>query len=109
VPADKVQVLDGTKGGIHALYLLGIHQPTRFVYDMYFYHDIDTPLVQGLRRELIEQLRRDLPRLIVQFDTTWVQPRGFNKLESFPELAALLSEHYRADTSEQGFTIYVAR
>jgi hypothetical protein len=106
---DEVQVLDGTRGGIHALYLLGIHQPTRFVYDIHFYHDVEDPLIRSLRSEFLEAMSRDLPRLVVQFDYTWVHPGGFSKRESFPELAGLLDEHYRADTSRHGYTIYVRK
>lgn len=105
----QVQVLDATAGGIHALYLLKIHEPTRFVYDMHFYHDMDRPVIQELRRELVGEMEKKPPKLVVLFKDTWVQPKGFSKLKSFPELAALLEANYKSDKSHYDYTIYVAR
>ena len=42
-PAPTVQVLDTTSGGIHALLRLGLRQPTRFIYDFHFFHDVGRP------------------------------------------------------------------
>jgi hypothetical protein len=106
---DEVQVLDAAAGGIHALYLLKIPEPTRFVYDMHFYHDVDRPIIQELRREFIEEMEENPPKLVVLFKDTWVQPMGFSKLKSFPELAALLAASYRSDKSRYNYTIYAAK
>src|SRR5207247_6714835 len=36
---DRVQVLDTTGGGVHALLRLSVVEPTRFLYDFHFFHD----------------------------------------------------------------------
>src|SRR5438552_4051282 len=55
-PGDTVQVLDTTEGGLHALFRLGVREPTRFLYDFHFFHDENTPVVRALRAELIRDL-----------------------------------------------------
>src|SRR5262249_39347966 len=40
-PGDTVQVMDTTEGGIQTLLYLKVREPTRFVYDFHFYHDLD--------------------------------------------------------------------
>src|SRR5206468_3713399 len=37
-PGDTVQVLDVADGGLHALLRLRVRQPTRFLYDVFFFH-----------------------------------------------------------------------
>src|SRR5262249_35393991 len=67
-PGDTVQILDTTEGGIHALFRLGVRQPTRFLYDFHFFHDEGTAVVQALREELIRRLDRHPPRVIGLFE-----------------------------------------
>jgi hypothetical protein len=103
-----VQVLDVTDGGIHALYLLGARQPTRFLYDFHFYHHVAHPYVRGLRAELLEGLRRRPPAAVVLFRQGW--PQGDERrIQEFPELAAWLAAGYRPAGQGDGFWIYAAR
>lgn len=103
-----VQVLDTTDGGVHALYLLGARQPTRFLYDFHFYHDVEHPYVQRLRAELLEGLRRQPPAAIVLFERGW--PSGdYGRLQTFPALATWLDAHYRLARDGDAYRIYATR
>jgi hypothetical protein len=105
---DTVQVLDTTDGGLHALLRLRLRQPTRFVYDFHFFHDTATPVVRALRAELIRDLRAHPPRAIVVFERGW--PRGgYERLETFPELNALLREAYREAARGDGYVVHARR
>jgi hypothetical protein len=101
-----VQVLDTTEGGIHALYRLGARQPTRFLYDFHFYHDVDHPYVRRLRGELLEGLRARPPGAVVLFETGWPSG-GYERLDAFPELARWLRHGYRLRDEGDGYRLYV--
>jgi hypothetical protein len=109
VPAGAtVQVLDTTDGGVHALYLLRLRQPTRFLYDFHFYHDVEHPFVRRLRAELLAGLRARPPAAVVLFERGW--PGGDSgRLRQFPELATWLEAGYRVATDGDGFRVYAAR
>jgi hypothetical protein len=91
-PGDTVQVLDTTAGGIHALLVLGVREPTRFVYDFHFFHDMHHPVIRALRAELIRGLDAHPPRLIVVFEHGWPSG-GWERLDGFPELGERLARY----------------
>jgi hypothetical protein len=105
---ERIQVLDTTEGGLHALLRLRAVQPTRFLYDFHFFHDAGTPVVQALRRELVGGLVACPPRFIVLFGRGW-PAGGYERVEAFPELARLLATRYRLDRDADGFRIYAKR
>jgi hypothetical protein len=106
-PGERVQVLDTTEGGIHALLRLGVRQPTRFIYDFHFFHDTDRPVIQALRGELIRELDAHPPALIVVFERGW--PRGgYERIDAFPELAARLAR-YDLVQAGPGYRIHAQR
>lgn len=107
-PGDVVQVLDTTDGGIHALLRLRVAQPTRFLYDFHFFHDIETPMVRELRRELVRGLERRPPRCVVVFVGGW-PTGGWERFGSFPELERLLADRYREAGRGDGYIIYAQR
>jgi hypothetical protein len=101
-------VLDTNDGGIHALLLLGARQPTRFLYDFHFYHDVDHPYVARLRQELLQDLRAAPPAAVVLFRRGW--PHGdYDRLAAFPALEAWLRGGYRQSAEGDGFRIYARR
>jgi hypothetical protein len=103
-----VQVLDTTDGGVHALLRAGARQPTRFLYDFHFHHDVEHPYVRALRAELVAGLRAHPPAAVVLFRNGW--PRGgFERLEGFPELAAWLGAGYRLAEATEGYRLYLAQ
>lgn len=107
-PDDRVQALDTSEGGLHALLRLEARSPTRFLYDFHFFHDVDTPVVRALRRELVEGLVAHPPRFVVLFARGW-PAGGYERVEAFPELARLLATRYRLDREADGFRVYAKR
>ena len=83
-----VQVLDTTEGGIHALFRLRAREPSRFLYDFHFHHDVSHPYVRRLRAELMGALRLRPPAAVVVFVPGW-PGGGYERLAAFPELASL--------------------
>jgi hypothetical protein len=105
---DRVQVLDTTEGGVHALLRLRVVQPTRFLYDFQFFHDVDAPEIRKLRAEFLRELDAHRPRFIVVFERGW--PSGtYERIERFPELASELTRAYAAVQSREGYVIFAKR
>ncbi len=100
-----VQVLDTAQGGIHALYLLGARQPTRFLYDFHFYHDVDHAYVRRLRKEMLDGLRSRPPAAVLVYESGWTGA-GYRRLDRFPELAQWLASVYRLADEGPGYRIY---
>ena len=107
-PGDTVQVLDTTEGGLHALFRLGVREPTRFLYDFHFFHDENTPVVRALRAELIRDLNARPPRVVVVFERGW-PAGGYERVERFPALAARLRERYEPALTRPGYRLYAKR
>jgi hypothetical protein len=103
-----VQVLDTAEGGVHALLRLGAHQPSRFLYDFSFYHDVDHPYVARLRAELMDALRAHPPAAVVVMEHGW-PAGGYERLGTFPDLVHWLSDGYRLSEEGDGYRLYVAR
>jgi hypothetical protein len=103
-----VQVLDTTEGGIHALLRLRARQPSRFLYDFHFHHDVDHPYVGRLRAELMDALRTRPPAAIVLFEQGW-PVGGYERLAGFPELERWLVEEYRIAEESDGYRLYAGR
>lgn len=103
---DTIQILDTAEGGIHALLRLGRHLPTRFIYDFHFYHDIPSPIIQGLRHEFIQELQNNPPHSMVLFHFHWLPPFDESRLNSFPELTDLLKNRYPKRQKRDDYTIY---
>jgi hypothetical protein len=126
-PGQLVQVLDTTDGGIHALLRGHRVQPTRFLYDFHFFHHVDAPAIQRLRRELIAGLADRRPAFVVALRGEWLAggyaradrfdalaadvgpPPPDDPYRAFPELQDLLARHYRLDRQGDGYRIYAKR
>ena len=106
-PGDTVQVLDTTAGGIHALLRLGVREPTRFVYDFHFFHDVGHPTIRALRAELVRGLDARPPRLIVMFEQGW-PVGGYERLDAFVALRERLAR-YDLAVPGPGYRIYAQR
>jgi hypothetical protein len=100
-----VQVFDTTEGGIHALYLLGAREPTRFIYDFHFYHDVEHPYIRRLRDELVTALATRPPAAVVLFEAGWPSG-GYERLDAFPALRDWLARHYALAVSGDGYRVY---
>jgi hypothetical protein len=100
-----VQVLDTTEGGIHALLRLRARQPSRFLYDFHFRHDVGHPYVIRLRSELMQALRAEPPAAVVILERGW-PAGGYERLAGFPELQRWLREGYDLVEEDDGFRVY---
>jgi hypothetical protein len=109
VPAGAtVQVLDTTGGGVHALFRLGLRQPTRFIYDFHFFHHVDDPRIRALRAELVSGLAARPPAAVVVLEESWPE-LGYARLAAFPELAQALEHSFTLAVSGDGYRIYAKR
>jgi len=109
-PGTTVQVMDTTAGGIHALLRLHLRQPTRFIYDFPFFHDVGDRRIEALRAELIEGLEAGRPAAIVVLEESWPDPdRGYDRLETFPRLLEYLARVYAPPLEGPGYRIYAKR
>jgi hypothetical protein len=107
-PGERVQVMDVTEGGLHALLNLGLRQPTRFLYDFHFFHDPGDPRVGALRAEFARGLEARPPAALVVFEDGWIR-KGYGRLDDFPEVARLLGRAYAVAAEGQGYRIYAKR
>jgi len=106
-PGDTVQVLDVADGGLHALLRLHVRQPTRFLYDVFFFHEPERPVVRAMRAEFIAALEARPPRFIVLM-RGW--PSGdYDRIGSFPALAELLARRYDVVVTREGHRLYTKR
>ena len=106
-PGDTVQVLDVADGGLHALLRLHVPQPTRFLYDVFFFHEAERPVVRAMRAEFIAALEARPPRFIVLM-RGW--PSGdYDRIRYFPALADLLARRYDVVVTREGHRLYVKR
>jgi hypothetical protein len=109
VPAGAtVQVMDTTAGGIHALLRLGLRQPTRFIYDFHFFHDVDDSRIASLRAEFVDGLERGRPAALVVLEESWPE-LGYARLAAFPELVRLLDRSFTLAVTGEGYRIYAKR
>jgi hypothetical protein len=105
---EMVQVMDVTEGGIHALLRLGARQPTRFIYDFHFFHDVTDPRIQALRSEFLTGLDTARPAAIVVLRDTWNR-KGYERLAEFPGVTRLLDRAYTLAVEGDGYRIYAKR
>jgi hypothetical protein len=106
-PGDTVQVLDVADGGLHALLRLHVPQPTRFLYDVFFFHEAERPVVRAMRAEFIAALEARPPRFIVLM-RGW--PSGdYDRIRYFPALADLLARRYDVVVTRDGHRLYAKR
>ena len=103
-----VQVMDTTAGGIHALFRLGLRQPTRFMYDFHFFHDESDPRIQALRAEFARGLALGRPAAIVVMRDSW-PALSYDRLARFPEVERLLADRYTLAREGDGYRIYAKR
>ncbi len=107
-PGGSIQVLDTTEGGIHALFRLGVRQPTRFLYDFPLFHDSDPPIVRRFRQEFMGAVSAHPPAFVVVFERGWPQG-GYERINRFPELSDWLDSHYTMERQGDGYRIYEKR
>ena len=110
VPAGAtVQVMDTTEGGIHALLRLRLRQPTRFIYDFHFFHDVGDPRIGAAGRVRGRSRRAAVPPPWWCFGEAG-RSCGYERLAGFPELvraARALASLWPSTAT--GYRIYAKR
>jgi len=107
-PGQTVQVMDTTSGGIEALLRLHLRQPTRFIYDFYFFYDTEDPRIKKLRAEFMRGFEHQPRPLLVVMEDSWVHS-GYDRLNLFPELVYLIDNTYTLALEREGYRIYAPR
>jgi hypothetical protein len=104
---DTVQVMGGAEGGLQALYMLNMKEPTRFIYDVQFLYHPEKQFVKDVRTEFVQSLITNKPKLIIIFKTEYMQPdNGVGRFDNFPEFINLLNNNYHIDPSRNDYVIY---
>jgi len=80
---------------------------TPFMYDFHFYHHVQHPYVQGLRRQFVEALRASPPRFIVEVTSYDKFSASISRVPgAFPELRNLMAELFRQRVVRPDYVIY---
>lgn len=103
---ETVQPLDWTGGAVHGMLLAQAPLATRFIYDFHFYHHINSPYIQNLRREFVSELILHKPRYIIEVIENKPWPTGPNTTLTFPELHSILTDNYKVCMQDSKFIIY---
>lgn len=90
----QVQCLDMVDGCFSALYRLGLVQNTGFTGDNLFFSPQSAPAVDYYRRIFWQKLQTNPPKVIVLSDEWFNWPRGFTKINQWPEFANYLNSFY---------------
>jgi hypothetical protein len=101
----RVQVMDMTGGGIHALYQLRVAEPTKYIYDYHFYHPLDDT-IRAMRADFVAALSRSAPAAVVMFKHNGLRS-DYDRLAEFPALADLLATRYRLHLERRDYRVYV--
>jgi hypothetical protein len=90
-----VQCMDTTSGCLMALNDLKLRQATGFLYDCYFFSPENNPVKAKLRGEFWRRIT-DVPPKVFVITDQWCfdQPRGYGKLDQWPEFERFLSTNY---------------
>ncbi len=90
----QVQCLDMVDGCLSALYRLGIVQNTGFTGDTLFFPRQSAPAIEHYRQIFWQSLQAHPPEVIVLSDEWFNWPRGFDKINNWPEFASYLNSSY---------------
>ena len=92
-PGDTVQILDTYDAGMNTALRAEVPPANRFIYDFYFFHDLDDPVIVGMRRELIHDFDAAPPRFVLFSKVSWSHRVGYDDVTAFPELAERLGDY----------------
>jgi len=105
---DAVQTFDTARGALAAMLRLHLRPASRFLYDFPLLQPDGDPRPPAFRRELLGDLRARPPAAIVVTRSSWPSG-GYDRLDRFPELLALLARDYRLAIDRDAYRIYLPR
>ncbi len=103
---DKVQPLDWSGGAIHAMLRADAKIATRFIYDFHFYHHLNSPYINRLKKEFLEELVKSKPEYLIQILENKPWPIGENTSRNFEELQDFINKNYNVVKDGPGYKIY---
>jgi hypothetical protein len=97
--AGGVQCLDTYSGCLDTLYNMGAVEPTGELYDCYLYTAASATR-DRYRQQFLQALRRSHPAVLVMSDQDCFHIKaGFGRVQRWPELATLLNDNYKLETT----------
>jgi adenosine deaminase len=70
---------------------------------------VSTPYIQKLRKNLIEELNKEVPKFLIEVHVKPnIKPKlsGLDITYKFPELKEFIKQHYKKDYTGDGFDIF---
>src|SRR5574341_528707 len=104
-PGDTVQALDSGGPAVQAMLIADAVPANRHVYGIRFYHDVQTPYIQGQREELVTALAQHPPRYVVEV-SGYPSITGENTTTEFLELQLLMAADYELVAADGTYGIY---
>ena len=102
-PGDTVQQMDPHHMAIHSLLKARMREPSRFIYEFHFFHDVEDLRIQALRTEFMSALRSQPPAAMV------MTPPDHRWLVGFPELSSFIEGGYAVAIDRNDYRIYLKR
>jgi hypothetical protein len=102
-PDECVQAIDWVSGAAHGMLMADALPATRFTETFYFLHNVDSPVIQKLRREFMDTLAKRPPQILLEArGVRWPDGKGtearFEAFENWRDAhyrVAEETEHYR--------------
>lgn len=109
-PTDKVQPLDWTGGAVYGMLISEAVVATPYIYDSHFYLHSENQYILNINKNLIKNMKRELPRFIIDVDPSKKAGIGYgriyeNGIETFTELKNILENNYETVYEGNGFKI----
>jgi hypothetical protein len=103
-PGESVQPLDIVQGVVDGMWRADVPLGTPFIYDLYLYHDVRTPIIERWRARLLRDMAEQRPYFVIEaMPGRRVRPYGQGTEEDFPELQQYLATFYVVDREVSGF------
>ena len=104
-PGDRVQPVDWACGSLHGMLMVDALPATRFPYSFYFLHHVSHPLIQKLRQEYMDSLKKNPPRFVLEA-TTVPMPSGMDTEKRFEAFETWRASHYRMVAEDEHYRIW---
>ncbi len=104
-PEDRVQPIGWTGGAVHGMLQAGAKPATRFLYTFHFYHHVQHPLIQKLRREFLSALLLTPPRFLLE-SVGDRKPAGLGTAEHFEAFDQWRDERYHVVEAGERYRIW---
>ena len=108
-PGIPVEPLDWSNGAVHAMLAAKVRPATRLQSPPFLPHHISDPEIQHLRVDLMTQLARVKPKIIIQFFDNCRWSSELHTTREFPELEQFINENYSLDKEKNGYRLWMRK